>query len=251
MGAAADLAAQPAGAADPPAALDQLRRHRQGDGDRGSDLVEGVGCGRQQPLGIGERVGRPQADDHGGQAEPVVERGEDPLDGDRTTDADPRRRVGQRHLGQREHDVATGLPVEHDAEHDPDRDDDQPGDQVGGEAAGPRGVAASGRHDQGDHGDEQAEHQRVGGAAGGGGQAERPDPPRPGVQVTGRPVPPGASRWCGSGPLVTDPLGREPPGRPGCPGRGHRIGGRPGGGSDGGGHDGGAGAAGVRWRRTT
>ena len=81
--------AQRLGGADPAHAVGQLREHRDRDDQRGPDLVERRRHRLEQPLGVGQRVGRADADDDGGQPQPVVQPGQQRLPRDRPEQADP------------------------------------------------------------------------------------------------------------------------------------------------------------------
>ena len=182
---AARLAPQPPGRSHPLTALDELRGHAERHGDRHPDLVEGRGHRLEEPLRVGEHVGGPDAEEQDGEAQPVVERRQQALERHGAADADPRGRGGKGDLGQREQDVGAVLPVEQHAEQDSDPDHDQAQVPVHLEALRPGRVGATGGHDVGEHGGDQREQQRVGGATGGGRQTEGPEPPRARVQRPG------------------------------------------------------------------
>ena len=82
---------------DPTGAVGQLREDRDGHDQCRADLVERGRHRLEQPLGVGQRVGGADADDDRGEAETVVEAGEQALAGERTEQADPGDPVGQRH----------------------------------------------------------------------------------------------------------------------------------------------------------
>ena len=77
--------------AHPAGAVGQLREDGDGHDQGRADLVERRRHRRQQPLGVGQRVGRTDADDDGGQAQAVVQAGEQALDRERSEQADARR----------------------------------------------------------------------------------------------------------------------------------------------------------------
>ena len=62
--------------AHPAHAVGELREHGDGDDQGGADLVERGRHRAEQPLGVGQRVGRADADDERGQPQPVVQAGE-------------------------------------------------------------------------------------------------------------------------------------------------------------------------------
>ena len=85
---------------------------------------------------------------------------------------------------QREQDVVVRGHAggEDRAEDDPNGDHDQRHDQVVLEPARPGGIAAPVGDDEGEHGQDEDQQHRVGGAADGGHQPDRPDPPGDRVQ---------------------------------------------------------------------
>ena len=121
-------AAQPLRGADPPQAVGQLRQDRDGDDEGGADLVERGRHRAQQPLGVGQAVGRADADHDRPEPEPVVQREQQRLAGHRPEEVDAERPAGQRDLGQVEQHQAEVAATEEDPEQHAD-DDDHRGQQ--------------------------------------------------------------------------------------------------------------------------
>ncbi len=102
--------------------------------------------------------------------------------------------------GQPEQHVVAVLAVEHRPEHDADCDHDERHDHIAPEPSAPRRIAATGRDDERDDGDDRTEQQRVRRATRGRRHAERPDPPCARMQLAGQAVAPQRhapprSRW--------------------------------------------------------
>ena len=180
--AGAALAPQHPGAADPLDALGELRRHRDRDDDGGADLVQGAGQGAQQPLGVGQGVGRADAGDQAGEPQPLDGRGEHALEVERAEQGD----AGQLDAGQRVEPDGAELVADQDVQHDPQDDDERPEHEVEPERPRPRRAAALGRDDQARDAHGEQEQQGVARARAGHRQPDRPHPPGDGVQVTGQ-----------------------------------------------------------------
>ena len=115
---------------------DQLGSEGQRDGDHDARLVQHGRQGAQQPVGTGERVRRPEAEQDHGDLQTLDEGVEDRLQRDRTADAHGHRPRGQWHVRQVEEDVPGHAALaEEDLDHDPDRDDEYAQAQEEGDGA--------------------------------------------------------------------------------------------------------------------
>ena len=230
-----------AGPADPLDALHQLGRHAQRHHHRHPELVEGAGQHPEGTLGIGQRVGRPQAADQAAEPHPGVQRPEGPLHGDRPAEPEPGGPGRQRQPGEGEqgvHALGGDVAAEDGQEDHADGHHGEGEPEVVPEGPGPGGVGPTVDHHHGEDAEQQQQQDGVGHRGGGHGQTDRPQPPGHRVQGAGDP-PAGSPGGTGGGShghgdrrrrqasapatpatATTRPL----PTRPGRPGRPHRPG---------------------------
>lgn len=160
-----------------------VRRERHRDHDGHPRLVQRTRQRLQQPCRVGQRVRRADADQQSRQLHPLVQREDQLLGGDPATDPHALRPVGQRQFGEDEQRVGAGdRRTEKDGEQQPQRHDEQPELDERAVRTGPRRIRAPRRHHVSRHPDQQPEQQRVRRPGRGGGQTQRPQPPRPGGQ---------------------------------------------------------------------
>ena len=146
-----DRAPQPPRAPYSLHALDELWGNRDRDGDRHAHLVQRARQRAQRPLRVGERVGRADAAEQGGEPQPVVQREQHAFERHRAAERDARHEAGQRHLREA-HEGLFFAAAERAAEHDPEQRrgspiDDQPEHEVRAKRARPRRIGAPRRDD--------------------------------------------------------------------------------------------------------
>ena len=176
---------QAPGLAHPAGGEHRLGNDGQGNRQRHADFVQHRRHGAQQPVGIGQRVCRPERRHDGGQAQALNGSTQQHLNGDGATDVHPGSPFGQLGCWQGEQHHAGDAQPEQCRQHHPQHHDEGPQPQRQRERPAPWSVGAAGSHHPSGHSDEKAQHQRVGGAHGSSGHACSPQPPCQRVDSTG------------------------------------------------------------------
>ena len=180
--AAAPVPSKRPGPLDPLDALSELGGHRDCDDDRRPYLTQRSRHGLEQPLGIGEGVGCPDAGDHRRETKGLAESRHETIETDRSTQLDARCPRRQGDPGQRKDHEVADLHAHQDVQDHPDDHDEHPEAEVKPEGARPRPLASTAGDDNRRDPKSEQEQERVGRLGHGDGQPERPPPPRGGVE---------------------------------------------------------------------